>query len=65
MPGPGLIRDYLAALAGQLPAPLVTELADGLDQTRRATSAEDSTRMPPLRRRSRDSASPGTSWPPS
>jgi hypothetical protein len=35
MPGPGLIRDYLAALAAQLPAPVVTELADGLDQTRR------------------------------
>lgn len=35
MPGPSLIRDYLAALAAQLPAPVVAELADGLDQTRR------------------------------
>ena len=35
MPGPGLISDYLGALAAQLPAPIVTELADGLDQTHR------------------------------
>jgi hypothetical protein len=35
MPGPGLIKDYLGALAEQLPAPIVTELADGLDQTHR------------------------------
>lgn len=35
MSDPGLIRDYLAALAEQLPAPLVDELADGLDQTYR------------------------------
>jgi hypothetical protein len=34
MPEPGLIGDYLTALAGQLPAPIVEELADGLDQTR-------------------------------
>jgi hypothetical protein len=35
MPGPGVIADYLAHLSGQLPAPLVEELADGLDETYR------------------------------
>ena len=30
MSGPGLIRDYLAALAAQLPAPIVSELEDAL-----------------------------------
>lgn len=35
MPGPGVISDYLAALSAQLPAPIVTELADGLEQTYR------------------------------
>ena len=30
----GLIISYLAALSAQLPAPVVAELADGLDQTR-------------------------------
>ena len=30
-----LIGDYLAELSAQLPAPVVAELADGLDQTRR------------------------------
>jgi len=34
MPGPGLISDYLTQLSAQLPAPVVEELADGLDQTR-------------------------------
>jgi hypothetical protein len=29
----GLIGDYLAQLSAQLPAPIVAELADGLDQT--------------------------------
>lgn len=29
----GVIMDYLTALAAQLPAPVVEELADGLDQT--------------------------------
>jgi hypothetical protein len=29
----GVITDYLTALAAQLPAPVVEELADGLDQT--------------------------------
>ena len=29
----GLIADYLSVLSAQLPAPLVEELADGLDQT--------------------------------
>jgi len=33
MPEPGVIADYLAALSAQLPAPIVEELADGLDQT--------------------------------
>ena len=33
MPEPSLIGDYLAELAAQLPAPIVAELADGLDQT--------------------------------
>jgi hypothetical protein len=35
MSEPGLITDYLAALSAQLPAGIVEELADGLDQTRR------------------------------
>jgi hypothetical protein len=30
----GLIRDYLTALSAHLPAPIVEELADGLDQSR-------------------------------
>ena len=34
MPGTSLIRHYLTALSAQLPAPIVEELADGLDQTR-------------------------------
>lgn len=34
MPGPSLIAGYLAELSAQLPAPVVEELADGLDQTR-------------------------------
>ncbi len=33
MPAPGLIPGYLTALSAQLPAPIVEELADGLDQT--------------------------------
>jgi hypothetical protein len=33
MSEPGLIRDYLAALSAQLPAPVVEELADGLTET--------------------------------
>ena len=33
MPGPGLITDYLAELSRYLPADIVDELADGLDQT--------------------------------
>jgi hypothetical protein len=33
MPEPSLIGDYLTALSGQLPAPIVEELADGLDHT--------------------------------
>jgi hypothetical protein len=35
MPGPGLIAAYLDALAGQLPGPVVEELADGLEETYR------------------------------
>jgi hypothetical protein len=34
MPGTSLIGDYLTALSAQLPAPIVEELADGLEQTR-------------------------------
>lgn len=34
MPEPGIIEHYLAALRSQLPAPLVDELADGLEETR-------------------------------
>lgn len=34
MSGSGIIRDYLAALSAQLPAPVVDELADGLAETR-------------------------------
>ena len=33
MPRPGLIADCLELLAGQLPGPVVEELADGLDET--------------------------------
>ncbi|HEV2375416.1 MAG TPA: permease prefix domain 1-containing protein [Streptosporangiaceae bacterium] len=33
MPEPGVIRDYLAALSAHLPAPIVDELADGLQET--------------------------------
>ena len=33
MPRPGLIADCLEVLAGQLPGPVVEELADGLDET--------------------------------
>jgi hypothetical protein len=35
MAEPGLISDYLAALSAELPAPVVAELADGLEQTHR------------------------------
>jgi hypothetical protein len=35
MPGPCLIDDCLAGLAAELPAPIVEELADGLDETYR------------------------------
>ncbi len=34
MPEPGLIKDYLVTLSAQLPAEIVEELADGLDQAR-------------------------------
>src|ERR1035438_10916791 len=33
MPQTSLITDYLTVLSAQLPAPVVEELADGLDQT--------------------------------
>ncbi len=33
MAKPGVVDNYLAVLAAQLPAPIVEELADGLDQT--------------------------------
>lgn len=35
MAGSGLIVSYLAALSGQLPGPVVEELADGLEETDR------------------------------
>jgi hypothetical protein len=35
MAQPSLIRGYLAELSAHLPAPIVVELADGLDQTHR------------------------------
>ena len=35
MPGPGLITGYLDTLSGQLPGPVVEELADGLEETYR------------------------------
>jgi len=35
MPGPGLITRYLDVLAGQLPGPVVEELAGGLEETYR------------------------------
>jgi hypothetical protein len=34
MPGTSLTSNYLTALSAQLPAPIVEELADGLNQTR-------------------------------
>jgi hypothetical protein len=34
MPGTSLTGNYLTALSAQLPAPIVEELADGLEQTR-------------------------------
>jgi hypothetical protein len=34
VPEPSVIGNYLRALSAQLPAPIVEELADGLDQTR-------------------------------
>lgn len=33
MPESGVIRDYLAVLSAELPAPIVDELADGLEET--------------------------------
>lgn len=36
-----LIGDYLAQLSAQLPAPIVAELADGLDQTRQRYLDQD------------------------
>jgi hypothetical protein len=35
VPEPGLISDYLAILAAELPEPIVAELADGLEETYR------------------------------
>ena len=35
MPEPGLIAGYLGTLSGQLPRPVVEELADGLEETYR------------------------------
>ena len=35
MPGPGLIAGYLGTLFGQLPGPVVEELAEGLEETYR------------------------------
>ena len=35
MPGPGLITGYLDTLSGQLPGPVVEELAGGLEETYR------------------------------
>ena len=51
MAEPSLITGYLAALSAQLPAPVVEELADGLDQTLRLTSGRA---WPLTCRRSRD-----------
>ena len=50
MSGPDLIDGYVAELAARLPAPIVTELADGLRETyqyhrRRGLSAEDAARV--------------------
>ena len=57
MPEPSLIGDYLAALAAQLPAPIVAELADGLDQTPSITSTGAWARTPRARPRWPSSAS--------
>ena len=48
MPGPGLITGYLDALAGQLPGPVVEELAGGL---RKPTGGTWAWAWPPTRRR--------------
>lgn len=40
MPGPSLIEGYLAALAADLPAPVIAELADGLGETHRSYLAQ-------------------------
>jgi hypothetical protein len=50
MPGPDLIDHYVAELAARLPAPIVTEVADGLRGTydyhrRRGLSTEDAARV--------------------
>ena len=50
MSGPDMIDAYVAELAARLPAPIVTEIADGLRETyeyhrRRGLSAEDAARV--------------------
>jgi hypothetical protein len=50
MPGPHLIDGYVAELAARLPAPIVTELADGLRETyayhrRHGLNTEDAARV--------------------
>jgi hypothetical protein len=50
MSGPDLIDGYVAELAARLPAPIITEIADGLRETyhyhrRRGLSAEDAARV--------------------
>jgi hypothetical protein len=46
MPGPGLITGYLETLAGQLPGPVVEELADGLEETYRRRVDADHPGLP-------------------
>ena len=57
MPGTSLIGDYLTALSAQLPAPIVEELADGLEQTRLHYWNRAWIRMPRPARRWRSSGS--------
>ena len=57
MAEPSLINGYLTELSAQLPAPVVEELADGLDQTLRHYLGQGLDTPPQPRRRSPSSAS--------
>jgi hypothetical protein len=63
MPQPRLIRDYLAVLAAQLPAPIVEELADGLAETYQSYLRQSLPPASPPNRRWQNSATRTSSWP--